>query len=461
MHTLEEMRARSAEIEAEMRQMHEEAGDAALADDAAERWEALDAERRDLAARIADAERRQTIIDNFRAGHTLTGDDGSAPAATVPQNPYAFDDGETRTADLRGRALSAIEETTHADDDARQAATDLLERRDTRSGALARHVVATGRPEYRSAWSKIVSGQPHLLDDAERRAVAEARAMSLGTDSAGGYAVPWIIDPTVVSTVDTTINPMRGVARVESIVTDTWRGITRGAASARWAAEASEASDNSFTIDRPEIPVHKADAFVPFSVEIEGDWPALEAEAREAIAEQRDELEAAAFIAGDGSGKPEGLLTGLGAAQTIDTGGAFSADSVYALRAALPSRYRGQAAFGADLGVYQAIRQFDTAGGADLWVQIGGGEPNTLVGHPAVEFGAMEGDPTTNDAVILAFGYWRRYLIVDRVGMTIELVPHLVGANGRPTGERGFYAYWRVGGKVLVPDAFRALKKTI
>jgi predicted phage gp36 major capsid-like protein len=42
--------------------------------------------------------------------------------------------------------------------------------------------------------------------------------------------------------------------------------------------------------------------------------------------------------------------------------------------------------------------------------------------------------------------------------MSVELVPHLVGANHRPTGQRGLYAYWRNTSAVLVPNAFRQLE---
>jgi predicted phage gp36 major capsid-like protein len=53
------------------------------------------------------------------------------------------------------------------------------------------------------------------------------------------------------------------------------------------------------------------------------------------------------------------------------------------------------------------------------------------------------------------------FKIIDRVGMTVELVPQLFGAtSGRPTGQRGLYAYWRNGSKVIDPVGFRALTGT-
>ena len=46
---------------------------------------------------------------------------------------------------------------------------------------------------------------------------------------------------------------------------------------------------------------------------------------------------------------------------------------------------------------------------------------------------------------------------MDRIGLSVEVIPHLVGTNHRPTGQRGLYAYWRNGAGVLSANAFRVL----
>jgi predicted phage gp36 major capsid-like protein len=56
---------------------------------------------------------------------------------------------------------------------------------------------------------------------------------------------------------------------------------------------------------------------------------------------------------------------------------------------------------------------------------------------------------------VLLSGDFSQYAIVDRLGATVEHLPLLVGANRRPTGERGWFLYWRTGADVLIPDAFR------
>ena len=60
---------------------------------------------------------------------------------------------------------------------------------------------------------------------------------------------------------------------------------------------------------------------------------------------------------------------------------------------------------------------------------------------------------------VLVQGDYRQFLIVDRIGMGIELVPHLFGGTTRyPTGQRGILAIWFNNSQVLVPNAFRLLQ---
>jgi HK97 family phage major capsid protein len=61
--------------------------------------------------------------------------------------------------------------------------------------------------------------------------------------------------------------------------------------------------------------------------------------------------------------------------------------------------------------------------------------------------------------VQLLYGDFRAaFTIGDRLGMTAEIVDHLMGATRRPTGERGLFCYWRTGSKTVVPEALRYLE---
>jgi HK97 family phage major capsid protein len=64
----------------------------------------------------------------------------------------------------------------------------------------------------------------------------------------------------------------------------------------------------------------------------------------------------------------------------------------------------------------------------------------------------------TNNLIAVYGDIAAAYTIVDRIGLVVELVQHLFGANRRPTGERGLFAIWRVGAVVTNANAARALR---
>jgi HK97 family phage major capsid protein len=384
------------------------------------------------------------------------------------RNPW--DIGEMRTYDrspeqvgqeLRARALCAVEKMAGANDRIRSAATDIIEAWDDKRGTIARMCLATSSPEYMRAWSKLARGKGHMVSPEEQQALE--RALSL-TDSAGGYLVPFQLDPTVIITANGSINQIRQVARQVVATGDVWNGVSAGAVSWRWAAEGSEAGDNAPTFGQPSVPVHKADGFVPISIEAMDDADNITTEVGRLLAFGKDTLEAAAFISGTGSGQPTGLvtaLTGTSSVVTSTTTDTFASGDVYKVDTALPGRYRPNASWLANRGIYNAIRQFDASGGTNLWERIGADVPPMLLGRRALEAEDMDGTVTAAaDNFVAVYGDFDNYVIADRIGMSIEFLPHLVGANRRPTGQRGWYAWYRVGADSVNDGAFRMLNVT-
>lgn len=451
-----------------------------LSDDERAQWGALNAEFDELDAQRVRLEEREARLNHVRnlaldPANRVPGTDPGLPQVQRSDDPFdlATLHWGMGAPELRSRAMSALDLVPHLPDRARERAAELVRTADAVDGRLARHIIVTGNEHYRSAFPKILAGPGGILElsEAERQAVAQVRALSLA-DAAGGYAVPFTLDPTIISTDAGSTNPFRMIATVRTTVTEAWNGLTSAGVSARWAAEGSEAQDNSPTLAQPSIPVHKADAFVPFSIEISMDWPQLEAELRGMFATARDDLEAAAFATGSGSGQPTGVVTALaGTASVVPpaTAETFAAADLYAVEEALPARYRGatmpnmptRASWAANKAIYNDIRQFGTTDGHALWERLGAGQPPQLLGYSAYE--ASEMDSGFNPAVtatnyLLVLGDFSAYYIVDRIGLRVELVPHLFHtANNRPSGQRGFYCYWRVGGDVTNIDAFRML----
>ena len=170
-----------------------------------------------------------------------------------------------------------------------------------------------------------------------------------------------------------------------------------------------------------------------------------------------------------GTTAPKGLVTALaGTASEINAAAddTFALADVYTIQGALPARYRSDASWMANNLIYNRIRQFDTSGGGGFWANLNDGRPPQLLGRSALEAEAMDatfGGAGASSSYVLAFGDFDNYVIADRIGMTVEFIPHLfrqatAGAGfGLPTGQRGWYAYYRTGADVVSVNAFRLL----
>lgn len=447
-----------------------------------EEFEQLDAHRKNL-ERAADVARIRAAFESgakLESGTPVNRSDGYDLDPIL--NPDSVEDARFRnpwdltevrtfgrskgeiTQELRSRALCAIEKMPGANDTVRNAATNILEGFDDADATIARMALATSSPEYIRAWSKVASGRGHMLSDAEQRALE--RAMSL-TDNQGGYLVPFQLDPTVIITANGSRNQIRQIARKVVATGDVWNGVSAGAVSWSWDPEFTEVSDDSPPLAQPSIPVYKAQGFVPISLEALQDEANVTTEVARLLSFGRDVLEASAFTTGSGSNQPTGLITALVASSptvivpsaTTDT---FASADVYALDSALPARYRTGASWMANRAIYNRIRNFDTQGGAQMWERIRADVPPELLGRPAYEAEDMDGVlNASQENYVLVYGDFENYVIADRIGMTVEFVPHLFATgNNRPNGQRGWYAYYRVGADSVNDAGFRILNVT-
>lgn len=340
---------------------------------------------------------------------------------------------------------------------------------DYERSAAARWVEVTGSPAYLRAFGHLVTDptRGHMMWSEEERAAFQAveryrsseRAMSL-TDANGGFMVPMTLDPAINLTSAGSSNPLRRVARVVQTASDSWTGITSAGATAEWKAEAGEAADAAPTVDDQPIPVHFGDAFVPYSFEVGMDVRNFAIELAKVLVDSADQLMNTAYTTGSGTGQPKGFVTALaGTASEINAAAddTFAKGDVYNLQNQLPARFQANASWQAALPIINQMSQFETTAGARLFPELSDGR---LLNRPINENSNMDSTVTTAGAVsnfILAYGDWKQFVIVDRIGTTIELIPNLVGANRRPTGQRGALLWFRTGSDVLVTNAFRLL----
>ena len=466
--TIDELRSRLTEIAARLAELHTEFEGKRFSTEATQEWNELNAERDDTSSLITELETRAAQVEQAAAKPEAreAGATFSTRKSSTPTGDGIYDLASYRSRSnsveqeaelLRDGAMRSVEQARFPHEranreDVQGHVAGLLERHgNSDGGTLARRILATGSPEYKRAFGKALINQP-LTD-------GEMRALSL-TAASGGYAVPYVLDPSIIPTSNGAVNPLRQLARTETISVGEWRGVTSAGITAAYAAEGTEASDNAPTVGQPTAITERAQVFVPYSIEVGGDWNSLTAEMAVLIQDAKDALEATKFTvgAGHGSNEPEGIITG--ATGTVAAGtAAFAIAHLYALQEALPARFEPNATFLAHNTQYNRVRQFDTDGGADLWVQLRDGTPAQLLGYPAYKSSAMD-SVLTAASEIMVFGDFRYFLIVDRLGMNVNLIPHLFGASGRPTGQSGLHAIWRNTSDVLSTAAFKVLKTT-
>jgi HK97 family phage major capsid protein len=299
----------------------------------------------------------------------------------------------------------------------------------------------------------------------------EKKAFEGTSGPAGGYAIPQEIDAAIDRTL-VSISPIRAIANVVKVGSAGYRKlVTTGGTPSGWVAE-DAARPETDTPDFAEIAPPMGDLYAnPAASQAMLDDAAFDVEAWLAseIATEFARAEGAAFVAGSGTSRPKGFLSGtitdeadgvraFGSLQYLATGvdGAFAAsepeNALIDLVQALRSPYRQGAHFVMNSATLSAIRKFKTTDGAFLWQPgLVAGQPDTLLGYPVVEADDMP--DIGSDAYAIAFGNFRAgYLIAERAETAILRDPF----SNKPFVH--FYATKRVGGQVSNSEAIKLLK---
>ena len=282
-------------------------------------------------------------------------------------------------------------------------------------------------------------------------------ALSL-TGANGGYLVPFTLDPSIVLTNAGAANPFRQICRMETTATNSWNGVASAGVTGQWLAEAGVAADATPSFTQITVGPQKAAAWIFGSVEAIADTD-FATQLPTIIDDAKSVLENTAFSVGTGTGRPLGIVTA--ATTTVTTAGvaAFAVADVYALQAALPPRARQglTPAVVANVANINEMRQMDTAGGASYWPNLGTDAPPQVLGLRLAEASGMASTITTGSKIAVA-GDFSKMVMVDRLGLTVQFSPVLLDqATGRPSGQSGWFSYWRVSSGLTDASQFRTL----
>ena len=221
-----------------------------------------------------------------------------------------------------------------------------------------------------------------------------------------------------------------------------------------------EVSEDGPTLAQPAVDVHMAQAFIPYSIRVGQDYPGLATELGRLVNDGYLELMSSALAIGTGSSQPWGAFITTMTTTTVTTDNTFGAPDIDLTWAALGERFRSRSVWFMNVDVENDIRGFGSGTATSRFTVDQTREGISLLnGRPVVLSDYAPTWAGTDAAAILVLGDFSNYVVAQRAGMTVEYVPHVFGATtGRPTGQRGLYAYARVGADKVVQNAFRRLK---
>jgi HK97 family phage major capsid protein/HK97 family phage prohead protease len=459
--TLNELKEALTVAEARMEVLNEEFRDAEMPE--AEEAEVAQA-KVDIArykAAIEKIEKRQDELKNVGSTERGSGTPGFIKKDDVADlhdinairaSATSFEDAQVKMRDAAQKIAERTKWATTERSEAKDYAIDLLDKDHT--GDLAARFINMGSDTYERAWSKYAAG--HNIGGLS---FEEQRALQLGSDPDGGFAVPVQLDPTVIWTSAGVVNPVRAQATVKTITGKEYQGVTSAGTTVSRSLEGAEFAENTWTLAQPTIRTERVTGYTTFTYEAEA-WNAIREEIVFALRDAKDREEAESFTNGNGtSPNAFGIVSTHAAPNLVTAGGtaAFAAADLYALKEALDPRYRAKAVFMMDEAILHLIRQWATNDGPNLIERIDGPNPDRLLGFPVLENFNMASVLTTGTKIV-QFGDLSNYYIVDRVGMSIEVNPMVLGSNRRPTGQRGIAAYWMNNAKWWVAAGAKTLK---
>ncbi|MFE7100473.1 phage major capsid protein [Streptomyces erythrochromogenes] len=463
---LEAATARIGQIHEEMLVLDREANGAELDDSGQATWDDLEAELRFRETEVRGLERSERLRQSRERW--------SSTQFSPVQDPFSEDPRTLGARAVYDRSMAVVDSSSggrHLAAEQKERVQRLLRTQtgDSNGELVGRLLLATENPHYRSAFQKTAASTAPIFTPDEARAIEQVqllkRAMSL-SDGSGGFAVPVLIDPTIILTAQGSENDILRLARVETITNDVWRGLSSAGVTWSFKAEGGTATDNAPTIAQPEVQTRRADGFIPFSIEIGMDWPGFAEQMSSLLAEGYDELLAEKLTTGtSGSNEPNGLVSSLDALTSpanieVTTAGVIGAVDIYGLWNQLPQKYRrkGNTAWLSSTDVQNTIRQLGTTD-PNFTVDITQEAIPRLFGkeYPMNDF--MADDPAgTGTQPLLVVGDFKGYVVAQRAGMSVEFIPQLFDVtNNRPTGQRGWFAWARIGAGVVDPNAFRLL----
>lgn len=255
-------------------------------------------------------------------------------------------------------------------------------------------------------------------------------------------------------------SPIRQFARVVTVGSAQVQYPRRtGSTAATWVADTADRTPSDPSYEGVTITPYEAATYTDVSNQLLADNAYnLEGELASDTAESFGIAEGSAFVKGNGTTQPTGLMTASGISQII-TGAAANfptsspADVLIGMFHAIPTLWAQRGVWLMNRNTIAAVRLFKDGMGRYLLIDnLNDGAGPTLLGRPIVEAPDMD-DIGANKFPIL-FGDLQGYRIVDRISFQVLRDPFTMATKGQTR----FHSHKRVGGSITNPDRFVKLK---
>jgi hypothetical protein len=188
------------------------------------RWDDLIAEREAVKPEHDKLELRAARVEEIKA-QTYREIKGVPEFRRQRDEIYSVALSKLDTRQVRDAALRTLEDAA-PDSDLASHQIDAVEKIVRKDSDHAKRLLVTETEDYRSAWHKLLSDPQAAtyMTDGERVAMQrynEYRAQS-STTTAGGFAVPVLIDPSFILTNQESDNPFLRICRVIDVNTNLW-----------------------------------------------------------------------------------------------------------------------------------------------------------------------------------------------------------------------------------------------
>lgn len=283
-------------------------------------------------------------------------------------------------------------------------------------------------------------------------------ALQEGTDSEGGYLVPDEFEKQLITGLKENT-----VIRAHAHVITTSGGLHKipvvaSHGSASWIDEEGAFTDSDDVFGQVQLDAHKVGTIIKVSEELLNDSAFdLENYIAEEFTRRIGDKEEEAFLTGNGTGKPTGILNATGGGQvgvTTASATAITADELIDLYYSLKAPYRKNAIWVLNDSTVKAIRKLkDLSGNYLLQPAIKDGEVSTLLGRPY--FTSAYAPEIAAGAKTILFGDLSYYWIGDRQGISFKRLNERYADNG----QIGFLAFKRLDGKTVLPEAIKILQQ--